>query len=127
MPDPVAKELAVREIRCFLGWSRRNVYPPHPNIHTDTDFARSHGFDGMIMSASQIVPHLHEAIIAAIGADAFFGGARVAYKMIRPVPSEGTAYARVLSTDTPGVLELRVDDGDEALFIRGSATLPDSR
>lgn len=123
MPERHADTLAVREIRCFIGWSRRNVFPPHPNIHTDLDFARRHGFEGMIMSASQIVPHLHEALIDAIGVDAFFDGTQIQYKMMRPEPSEGVAFARVLRTEAPGTLELRVDDGGETLFIRGRARL----
>lgn len=126
MPDEVGHELAAREIRCFTGWSRRNVYPPHPNIHTDLDVAQQHGFETMIMSASQIVPHLHEALIDAVGADAFFSGVEVEYKMIRPVPAEGIAYARILRSEDPRVLTIQVDDGGEALFIAGRATLPKS-
>jgi len=124
MTERHAEILALREIRCFIGWSRRNVYPSHPNIHSDVDFARRHGFDGMIMSASQIVPHLHEALIEAIGVDTFFSGTRVEYKMVRPVPSEGVAFARILRSDEPGTLDLRVDDGGKTIYIRGRALLP---
>lgn len=120
-------ELAARPIRCFTGWSRRNVYPPHPNIHTDLEVARAHGFDTMIMSASQIVPHLHEALIDAVGADVFFSGVEVEYKMIRPVPAEGIAYARVLRSEDPGVLTIQVDDGGESLFVAGRAILRESQ
>lgn len=118
------EELATRELQCFLGWSRRNVYPPHPNIHTDHDFARERGFPGAIMSASQIVPHLHEAVIDAVGVDVFFGGTRLRYKMIRPIASEGSAWVRVLRGPDARTLELRVENAEGGLCIVGEATLP---
>jgi hypothetical protein len=124
--DRAGEQVAEREIRCFTGWSRRNVYPPHPNIHTDLDVAQRHGFPTMIMSASQIVPHLHEALIDAVGADRFFSSVEVEYRMIRPVPAEGIAYARVLRTEDPSVLTIQVDDGGDSVFITGRATLPGS-
>ncbi|NNL85727.1 MAG: hypothetical protein HKP27_08750 [Myxococcales bacterium] len=118
-------ELAARDIQCFLGWSRRNVYPPHPNIHTDHDFARERGFPGAIMSASQIVPHLHEAVIDAVGCAVFFGGTRLRYKMVRPIGSESRAHVRVLRTDDPTTLELRVENAEGDLCIVGEAVLPE--
>lgn len=117
------REVFGRDIETFLGWSRRNVFPPHPNIHTDHDFARARGFEGAIMSASQVVPHLHEALIELLGEDRFFGGTAVRYKMVRPIPSEGRARVSILARPgEPRKLELRVESAG-SLAITGTATL----
>ena len=119
-----AREVFSREIQCFLGWSRRNVFPPHPNIHTDHDFARERGFEGAIMSASQVVPHLHEALVELLGEETFFGGTRVRYKMVRPVPAEGAARISIrVKASNPRELELWVENGPASAAIVGSALL----
>ncbi len=120
------REVYARDIETFLGWSRRNVFPPHPNIHTDHDFARERGFEGAIMSASQVVPHLHEALIELLGEEVFFGGTQVRYKMVRPVPSEGRARVSIRARKgEPGILELLVETEPGATAIVGTATLPE--
>ncbi len=115
-------EVYRKTINCFLGWSRRNVYPPHPNIHTDHHFAQERGFDSAIMSASQVVPHLHEALIELLGEQIFFNQTDIRYKMINPVGSEGSITI-IIIRQSPTKLDLKVKNEHDKLAIVGIATI----
>ena len=115
-------EVYRKTINCFLGWSRRNVYPPHPNIHTDHDFAQERGFDSAIMSASQVVPHLHEALIELLGEQIFFNQTDVRYKMVNPVGAEGSITI-IIIRQSPTKLDLKVNNEQDKLAIVGVATI----
>lgn len=116
------REVYRKTINCFLGWSRRNVYPPHPNIHTDHNFAQERGFDSAIMSASQVVPHLHEALIEILGEQTFFNRTDIRYKMVNPVGAEG-AITITITRQSPTKLALKVDNELDKPAIIGEATV----
>jgi acyl dehydratase len=109
------------ELPCFLAWPRRNPIPPHPNIHTDEDAARAAGFPGVIMSSSQVVAHLHQALIEIAGPEAYFGGMKVAYKMVRPVPVPGTARVVVEIGDAHDRWTVRIEDEANNVCVVGTA------
>lgn len=106
---------------CFLAWTRRNPIPPHPNIHTDIESARAAGFETIIMSASQMVPHLYQALIEVVGTEKFFGGLKVSYRMVRPVTVPGTARVVVETSEHPGILAVRIEDAESNVCIVGTA------
>jgi acyl dehydratase len=106
---------------CFLAWTRRNPIPPHPNIHTDVESARAAGFETIIMSASQIVPHLYQALIEVVGVEKFFSGLKVSYKMVRPVTVPGIARVIIEASEHPGTMTVRIEDAENNLCIVGTA------
>ncbi|TAJ16313.1 MAG: hypothetical protein EPO47_11020 [Rugosibacter sp.] len=115
------KTLYETVLPCFLAWTRRNPIPPHPNIHTDIESARAAGFETIIMSASQLVPHLYQALIEVVGAETLFGGLKVSYKMVRPVTVPGIARVIVETSERPGILTVRIEDAAGNICIVGTA------
>ncbi len=116
------KVLFDSQLPCFLAWTRRNPIPPHPNIHTDVEPARAAGFETIIMSASQVVPHLHQALIEVAGAEAFFGGMKVAYRMVKPIAVPGGARVIVEADgESSSLLHVRIEDMAGTVCIVGTA------
>jgi acyl dehydratase len=113
-----------RELPCFLAWPRRNPIPAHPNFHTDDDAARAAGFPGVIMSSSQLVAHIHQALVEIAGVSGYFGGMKVAYKMVRPVPVPGIARVVVEKSEESDELAVRIEDGLGNVCIVGTAQPP---
>lgn len=73
------------------------------------------------MSASQMVPHLYQALIEVIGADKFFSGLKVSYKMVRPVAVPGIARVVVETSEHPGTMTVRIEDAENNVCIVGTA------
>jgi hypothetical protein len=117
----VTEVLIDRELSCFLAWTRRNPIPPHPNIHTDLESARQAGFETVIMSASQLVPHIYQALIEVVGEEVFFGGLKVAYRMVRPVAVPSIARLVVERGDEPTTFIVRIADAAGNPCIVGTA------
>jgi len=116
------EEINAREIYCFLAWSRRNSYPPHPNLHTDLDRAQGAGFPNIIMPGALLGAHLVQAAVDHYG-DRFCYGSVISFKLVRPILTETKPVLRTYldKTDDSLVLDLRDDDGH--VLVVGKAKL----
>ena len=112
-----------RELPCFLAWPRRNPIPAHPNIHTDDDAAQAAGFKKVIMSSSQLVAHIHQALVDLFGIERYYGGVTLSYKMVSPLEVPGIARVVVESIEGSSELAVRIEDENGKPCIVGSAAL----
>jgi hypothetical protein len=116
------EEINAREIYCFLAWSRRNSYPPHPNLHTDFDRAQGAGFPNIIMQGALLGAHVVQAAVDHYG-DRFCYGSVVSFKLVRPILTETKPVLRTYLDKTDDSLVLDLRDGDGHTLVVGKAKL----
>jgi hypothetical protein len=116
------EEIDAREIYCFLAWSRRNSYPPHPNLHTDFDKAQEAGLPNIIMPGALLGAHLVQAAVDHYG-DRFNYGSVISFKLVRPILTETKPILRTYLDKTDGSLVLDLRDNDGHTLVVGNAKL----
>jgi hypothetical protein len=116
------EEIDTREIYCYLGWSRRNSHPPHPNLHTDFEQAKTAGLPGIIMQGAVLGAQIVQAAVDHLG-DRFCYGSTVSFKLIRPIVTESRPKLRVYRNKIDNSLSLQLEDDGGQTLVAGFAAL----
>lgn len=116
----VLEEIDTRELYCYLGWSRRNSYPPHPNLHTDFEQAKTAGLPGIIMQGAVLGAQIVQAAVDHFG-DRFCYGSTVSFKLVRPIMTESRPMLRVYRNKIDNSLNLQLEDGNGQTLVAGFA------
>ena len=116
----ILEEIDAREIYCYLAWSRRHSYPPHPNLHTDLEQAKSAGLPGIIMQGAVLGAQIVQAAVDHLG-DMFCYGSTVSFKLVRPIMTESRHRLRVYRNKNDGSLNFQLEDGNGQILVTGFA------
>ena len=114
------EEIDAREIYCYLGWSRRHSYPPHPNLHTDSELAKRAGLPGVVMQGAVLGAQIIQAAVDHFG-ERFCYGSTVSFKLVRPIPTESRHKLRVYRNKSDDSLNMRLEDGSGQTLVVGFA------
>ena len=117
----VLEEIDTREIYCYLGWSRRNSHPPHPNLHTDVEQAKGAGLPGIIMQGAVLGAQIIQAAVDHFG-DGFCHGSTVSFKLVRPIPTESRPKLRVYRNKSDNTLNMQLEDANGQTLVVGFAS-----